>query len=310
MVYELITNFFGWRRVVKSGRKLSGQVVVVTGANTGIGKETAFQLTLREAKVYIGCRDVKKGENAVKEIQAFNPKADIKLLKLDLSSLQSVRHFAKELSQLESKVDILINNAGVYGCPEWQTEDGFEMQMGTNHLGHFLLTLHLIPLLKKSSAARVVTVSSCMHLMGEINIDNINLRNGIYDPVKAYNHSKLANILFSRELAKRLIKTNINTYSLHPGVIQTDIQRYSKTDSKSKTDLGIFEKYFMLKPCLGSQTTLYCTLDESLDNESGFYYDNCRRVDNMVFEARDDSMASKLWDLSSDLVKLEDHLKI
>ncbi|CAG2176944.1 unnamed protein product, partial [Oppiella nova] len=98
MVYEFTTNFFGFRRKVKTDKKLNGQVVVVTGANTGIGKETAYQMTLREAKVYIGCRDVKKGETAVKEIQSMNPKADIKLLKLDLSSLQSVRHFAKELS--------------------------------------------------------------------------------------------------------------------------------------------------------------------------------------------------------------------
>ncbi|CAG2171504.1 unnamed protein product [Oppiella nova] len=238
----------------------------------------------------------------------MNPKADIKLLKLDLSSLQSVRHFAKELSQLESKVDILINNAGVYGCPEWQTTDGFEMQMGTNHLGHFLLTLHLLPLLKKSSSARVVTVSSCMHLLGDINIENIHLRNGTYEPVKAYSNSKLANVLFSRELAKRLDKTNINTYSLHPGVIQTDIQRHSK--SGDKANVGIVDRYFSLTPSMGSQTTLYCALDESLDNESGFYYDNCRRVDRMVAEARDDSMARQLWDLSCDLVKLEDHLKI
>ncbi|CAG2178248.1 unnamed protein product, partial [Oppiella nova] len=193
-------------------------------------------------------------------------------------------------------------------CPEWQTEDGFEMQFGTNHLGHFLLTLHLLPLLKKSSSARVVTVSSILHCLGEINIENIHLRNGAYEALKAYSNSKLANVLFSRELAKRLNKTNINTYSLHPGVIHTDLIRHNK--SGDKTDVGFMERHFFLTPFMGSQTTLYCALDDSLDNESGFYYDNCRRVDRMVTEARDDLMARKLWDLSCDLVKLEDHLRI
>ncbi|CAG2168990.1 unnamed protein product [Oppiella nova] len=121
-----------------------------------------LNITFIMGRVYIGCRDVKKGETAVKEIQSMNPKADIKLLKLDLSSLQSVRHFAKELSQLESKVDILINNAGVMACPKWQTEDGFEMQFATKHLGHFLLTLLLLPQINGSGATRVINLSSTM----------------------------------------------------------------------------------------------------------------------------------------------------
>ncbi|CAG2100594.1 unnamed protein product, partial [Medioppia subpectinata] len=290
--------------------RLNGQVVVITGANTGIGKETAFQLTLREAKVYILCRDSRKGENAMREMLALNPKANIRLLSLDLSSLKSVRKCVEELSDLETKVDILINNAGVMACPEWQTEDGFEMQFGTNHLGHFLLTMHLLPLLRSSPSARIINVSSSMHLLGEINLDNINLQHGAYDPTKAYAQSKLANVLFTRELAKRLDKTNVNTYSLNPGAISTDLQRHTTFSD------GFFKRNFFLKPCLGSQTTLYCALDESVANESGFYYEsviieiNCHRVDSMVAEAMDDSTARKLWSLSVDLVKLEERFRI
>ncbi|CAG2104799.1 unnamed protein product [Medioppia subpectinata] len=298
-------NFIGWRRRMTSDKKLNGQVVVVTGGNTGIGKETAYQLTLREAQVYICCRDQKKGETAVKDILSMNPKANISLLSLDLSSLISVRKCVKELSALETKVDILINNAGVGGCPEWTTHDGFEMHFGTNHLGHFLFTLHMIPMLKKAQSGRIVTVSSSLHRFGQMHLDNINLQNGVYHPFYAYARSKLANVLFSRELAKRLLHSNINTYCLHPGVIDTDLYRHTEMLGK-RGDRGWFLRNFYITPFMGSQTTLYCALDDKLADETG----NCVRVDNMIPEATDDKIAKTLWELSCDLVKLEEPLKI
>lgn len=193
-----------------------------------------------------------------------------------------MREFAKQVSDQESKVDILVNNAGVMMCPEWQTTDGFEMQFGTNHLGklyhhycrpvlnydesgHFLLTMHLLPLLKKAPRARVVTVASSGHLVGKIHFNNINLKNGVYAPIKAYAQSKLANILFSRELAKRLgPESTVHTYSLHPGPVSTDLQRHSGGQSIMKC-IG-------LTPEEGAQTTLYCALEPALDNETGQYY--------------------------------------
>ncbi|CAG2106076.1 unnamed protein product, partial [Medioppia subpectinata] len=286
---QIGTNF-PRQDLVTGNKKLNGQVVVVTGGNTGIGKETAYQLTLRDAKVYILCRDQKKGKAAVKEILALNPKANIRLLSLDLSSLKSVRKCAEELLGLETKVDILINNAGVMACPEWQTEDGFEMQFGTNHLGHFLFTLHLIPLLKKAPAGRIVNVSSGAHIHGQIHLQNINLRNGAYHSYFAYARSKLANVLFSRELAKRLRHSNINTYSIHPGVIQTELGRHMADETKP-AEKGWFVRNFTLTPFLGSQTTLYCALDDDIADETGYYYDNCRRVDHMIPEATDDKTA-------------------
>ncbi|CAG2109542.1 unnamed protein product [Medioppia subpectinata] len=314
LIYEFTTNYFDWRRRVTSDKNLNGQVVVITGANTGIGKATAHQLTLRDATVYIGCRDQKKGEAAVKDILSLNPKANIKLLSLDLSSLTSVRKCAEELSGLETKVDILINNAGLGGCPESQTEDGFEMQIGTNHLGHFLFTLHLIPLLKKAPAGRIVNVSSEGHNFGKIHLDNINLRNGEYNNILAYGQSKLANVLFSRELAKRLRHSNINTYCVHPGSIHTEFNRHmDKSTSKEGVRaaiMGWFNHNLLLTPLMGSQTTLYCALEDEIADETGYYYNNCRRVDHMIPEANDDRTAKSLWVLSCDLVKLEDHLRI
>ncbi|CAG2118097.1 unnamed protein product, partial [Medioppia subpectinata] len=176
---------------VNNSKRLDGQVVVITGGNTGIGKETAFQLSLRGAKVYIGCRDETKAETAIRDIKARNPKANIKQLKLDLCLLKSVRDFAKNLSQFETQLDILINNAGVFGCPEGRTQEGFELHFGINYLSHFLLTLHLLPLMRVSPKARVINVAAGGYGLGKINFTNINLRNGVYNRLDGYNNSAI-----------------------------------------------------------------------------------------------------------------------
>lgn len=226
-----------------------------------------------------------KAEDAIKDIREKNPEADITALKLDLSSLKSVRDFVRQFKEKEQVIDILINNAGVFACPEWQTEDGFEMQFGTNylgrynftlryllanssHLGPFLLTLSLLPLLKKSTAARIVNVASAFHKVGgKIHFDNINLRDGTYDKQRAYTQSKLAQILFTRELGKRLgDQSNVNVYALNPGAVKSDMQRHQ---NYSETMMNVM----FLSPEMGCQTTLYCALDEALDNETGTYYE-------------------------------------
>jgi len=213
-------------------------------------------------------------------------------MKLDLSSLSSVKEFAIKVCEQESRIDILINNAGVMQCPEWKTEDGFEMQFGTNHLGikhntsaklfsiyqiltmylilgHFLLTLSLLSMLKKSSNARIINVSSFAHTVREIHFEDINLRNNAYSPMIAYSQSKLANILFTRELATRLGKnSNINVYSVHPGVIKTDSMRHMATNFI----INLLVRILYTNVETGAQTTLYCALEQSLENESGFHY--------------------------------------
>ncbi|CAG2116491.1 unnamed protein product, partial [Medioppia subpectinata] len=265
--------------------------------------------------IYIGSRDIGKGETAVQDIKARNPDSNIFVFKLDLSSLKSVRDFAQQIINNEKSVDLLINNAGVMMLPYNTSADGYELQLATNHLGHFLLTLHLLPVMKRSKKARIVNVSSSAHRIGEIDLDNINLKHGAYSPLKAYAQSKLCNVLFTKELAKRLPGSNINAYALNPGLINTGLDKYVWPPVPTS-----LKPYLYLSPEMGSQTTLYCAIDETLDNESGYYYDNnqfavilfsnCRRVKHMVSNARNDTTARLLWELSADLVNLEKELRI
>lgn len=195
---------------------IDGKIVIITGANSGIGKETAIDLARRGGKIYIACRDVKRGQKALTEIKEESGSDSVHFLQLDLASMRSICEFSKSFHQLESRLDVLINNAGVMACPKSFTEDGFEMHMGVNHLGHFLLTNLLLDLLKKSFQGRIVNVASLFHIVGFIWKTNF-CAEKFYFRWYAYATSKLANILFSRELAKRLVNTKITVNSLHPG---------------------------------------------------------------------------------------------
>jgi len=179
--------------VCYSKRLLDGRTVIITGANTGIGKETAIDLAKRNARVILACRDGEKGTRAEKEIKQASKSDKVRFKQLDLASLASVKKFAAAILEEESRVDILINNAGIMRCPYWKTEDGFEMQFGVNHLGHFLLTNLLLDRIKESPAGRIVVVSSLAHTRAKrINFDDINSEN-CYNPGVAYAQIKLAN---------------------------------------------------------------------------------------------------------------------
>lgn len=216
--------------ICTSRAMMTGKTVVITGANTGIGKETALDLAKRKAKVILACRDIEKGKKAVSDIinESGNPNVVFRLL--DLASLDSVRIFASELLAEEPTIDVLINNAGVMQCPHWKTVDGYEMQFGVNHLGHFLLTNLLLERLKQASAARIVVVSSrAYEWINGIKFDDINSDN-TYNPREAYAQSKLANILFTRALARRLQGSSVIVNCLHPGVIRTELGRHMMKD--------------------------------------------------------------------------------
>ncbi|XP_035215987.1 retinol dehydrogenase 12-like isoform X2 [Stegodyphus dumicola] len=295
---------FVFSRKCRSTALLHGKTVLITGGNTGIGKETALDLAGRGAKVIIACRDVEKGNDAVEEIQQKVPDANIIVKHLDLASLRSIRKFAEDILHSEPFIHILINNAGIAGCPKSKTEDGFEMQFGVNHLGHFLLTNLLLERIKVSSPARIVNVSSLAHIFGKINFNDINLDHG-YHPLLAYARSKLANILFTRELAKRLKGTGINTYCLHPGVVHTGLGRHLG-HSISRIIGVIYQgcsRMFFLSPYKGAQTTIYCAVEESLAYDSGYYYSDCTKVQPST-RATDDDLAKKLWEVSENLVSV------
>ena len=285
-----------------STKRLEGKTAVITGGNTGIGKETAVDLAKRGARVIIGCRNLEKGKAALREIQERSGSTDVFLEKLYLASLDSVRTFTDSILKSERRLDILINNAGVMACDYQKTEDGFEMQFGTNHLGHFLLTMLLLDLLKKSAPSRVINASSYGHSMGsgKINFDDLHWEKS-YSAWPAHYNSKLANVLFTRELSKRLEGTHVTVNSLHPGAVSTELARHT---IYSRAIFFLITWYAFKTPEQGAQTTIYCAVAEEIEGVSGKYLADCA-IKETSKGAQDDDAARKLWDLSLKLVGLE-----
>ncbi|XP_001628133.2 retinol dehydrogenase 13 [Nematostella vectensis] len=290
-------------RVCKSEARLDGKTVIITGATTGIGKETAVDLAKRGARVIIGARNLDRGNAAVRDIQARSGSQQVFVEHLDLASLSSVRKFAEVINKKEERVDILMNNAGVAWIPFKRTEDGFEMMFGVNHLSHFLLTNLLLDKLKRSAPSRIINVSSKAHLFtSEIDFVDWNDESK-YSMLSRYANSKLANVLFARELAKRLKDTGVTTYSLHPGTIMTDLGRDIPGGKFIKVFLWPIQKVFFKSLEHGAQTQICCAVSEEHANETGLYYDDCQ-VAEPSKAAQDDEAAKKLWDLSAKLVSL------
>ncbi|XP_048030705.1 retinol dehydrogenase 12 [Megalobrama amblycephala] len=292
-----IRNFFC--RQWSSSVRLDDKTVIITGANTGIGKETARDLSRRGARVIMACRDLEKAEAAREELMQDSGNQNIVVKKLDLSDTKSIRAFAELINKEEKQVNILINNAGIMMCPYSKTADGFEMQFGVNHLGHFLLTYLLLDLLKKSTPSRIVNVASVAHTWGSIHLDDINSEKG-YSPRRAYGQSKLANILCTRSLAKRLQGSRVTVYSLHPGVVQSELFR--NLSKPVQIAVKVFSP-FTKTTVQGAQTTIYCAVEPELDKESGGYYSDCAPA-QCSREASDDEMAQKLWELSCQMLSI------
>ena len=204
---------------------LTGKVAVITGANSGLGFEAANILAAKGARVVLAVRDVVKGEQAAQEIKGVVPAASLEVLSLDLASLASARRFAEAFPAAYSRLDMLINNAGVMAIPRRVTADGFEMQFGTNHVGHFALTGLLLPLILKTPSSRIVTVSSGAHMFGKINFDDLQSERS-YSKFGVYGQSKLANLLFAYELQRRLEAAGSGAISVaaHPGYASTNLQ--------------------------------------------------------------------------------------
>jgi len=300
----LLFLFRMWMQGPKCNSKVSleGKVVVITGANTGIGKICALDMAKRGGKIILLCRSQERGEAAAEEIRK-ETKAEVIFHKCDLASLASVRECAEQLNNSLPKIDILLNNAGVMMCPLTRTEDGFEMQIGTNHLGHFLLTNLLMPLLKRAAPdARIVNVSSLAHERGRMNFDDINYEKRSYSPAGAYGQSKLANVLFTRELARKGEGSGVNAYALHPGVIATELGRHLNANPVLKCMSMMFMP-LVKTPEAGAQTSLYCCLEQSISDENGKYYSDCRRKEPAV-QAQNDEDAKKLWQISEKLTGL------
>ncbi|KAL3287846.1 hypothetical protein HHI36_002304 [Cryptolaemus montrouzieri] len=290
----------------RSDVMIKDKVVIITGANTGIGKETANELAQRGAKVYMACRNIEKCEEARQEIVLNCKNKYVYCRKCDLASMESIRGFVKQFKKEEKRLDILINNAGVMRTPNSRTKDGFEMQLGVNHLGHFLLTNLLIDLLKESAPSRIINVSSVAHKRGKINKDDLN-SDVSYDGAAAYAQSKLANVLFTKELADRLKGTGVTVNAVHPGIVDTEIIRHMSFYNSwiAKIFIRPFVWPFVKNPRQGSFTTIYVACKPELANVTGKYFSNCEEED-VADKAKDVQLRAWLWAVSEKWTRLNE----
>ncbi|KAM7390623.1 hypothetical protein PAMA_008688 [Pampus argenteus] len=280
-----------------SDMRLDGKTAVVTGANTGIGKETAKDLAGRGARVILACRDMAKGEQAARDIMRIVTGANVVARQLDLADTKSICLFAENIYNTEKALHYLINNAGVAICPYAMTVDGYEMQFGVNHLGHFFLTFLLLDLLKHSAPSAVINVSSSAHIMGKIQFDDLSGEKN-YHPVRAYTQSKLANVLFTRELAKRTEVLGVMAYSVDPGMVNTEITRHIK---RPLVDLFKTFSFLLKTPAEGAYSIIYCVVTPENQLLTGGYYKDCAKVE-ISRAAQDDGTALKLWAVSCHLL--------
>lgn len=270
---------------------IAGKTCLITGANTGIGRVTARVLAERGAHVVLTCRTAEKARPVLDEIERVAGKGRAQFLPLELSSLASVRECAEAFLALDLPLEVLILNAGLAGH-KGLTQDGFEMTFGVNHLAHFLLTKLLLDKLKASAPARVVVVASKAHLKtSHLDLDSFTKKTTGLSGFDAYIQSKLANVLFSAELARRLEGTGVTTYALHPGVIKSDVWR------KIPQPFRAFFTRHMKTVEEGAQTTLYCACEPSLSESTGRYYAACREVEPSE-TAKDPALARLLWEKS------------
>ncbi|KAK3092553.1 hypothetical protein FSP39_004371 [Pinctada imbricata] len=284
-----------------STRTLAGKVVIVTGANTGIGKTTSQELAERHAKVIMACRDISKGQSALKDIRKNTKNGILVVKQLDLQSQASVRQFCSQILEEESRLDVLINNAGVMGHPFTLTEDGMEIHMAVNHFSNFLLTNLLLDLLKKSAPSRIVFVSSSLHKRGTVDFSMFDKKQK-----HPYSNSKLANIYFARALSRNLDGTGVRVHTLHPGMVNTELSRHSL--SRFMRVLLSPLAWFLLQSSReGCQTVVYCAVSEELDHVTGRYYGKCKE-EPWTEIAKENSMCKKLWEVSERLTGIANNV--
>ncbi len=269
-------------------RPLDGKVALVTGANTGIGRVTARELAARGAHVFIACRSADKARPVLDELRTQAGGAKVELLPLDLADLSSVRACAQAFLDRGLPLHLLVNNAGIAGA-RGQTPAGFELAFGVNHLGHFLLTQLLLDRLKQSVPSRIVTVASRAHTrVGGIDWEAVCQPTRARTGLPEYGVSKLANVLFSAELGRRLAGSGVSTYALHPGVVASDVWRSVPWPLRALMKLG------MISTEQGALTTLYCATSPAAGRETGLYYDRCApRTPSAA--ARDPMLGAELW---------------
>ncbi len=290
---------------------VSGQTIVITGANSGLGFETAFALAGKGAEIILAVRNASKGEKAVDRILSVHPKANVRVMELDLSDLSSIRHFAASFQENYESLSVLINNAGVMIPPYSRTKDGFELQFGSNHLGHFALTGLLLPRILSTPKSRVVTLSSLAAINGYIDFENLNGENG-YKPMKYYGQSKLANLLFARELQNKFNQHGATPISVacHPGLSHTNLM--SRGSGKPINRFVHFLSKTITQPAsMGALPTLYAATEPALTGGEYIGPDGKKsrkdfpRKDEIIDTLYNEETSKRLWDISETLTEVK-----
>ena len=288
----------------------TGRTILITGANSGIGYEAARALAQHGAHVVLGCRTPNKADDAAARIDASNPSGSTEILEMDLADLDSVADAAARFASGHERLDVLVNNAGLMATPKQQTAQGFEMQFGVNHLGHFALTGHLIDMLMSNGPARVVSISSQGHRPGKMHFNDINGEKK-YSPFAAYFQSKLANLLFIRELQRRLAlaESEVIAVAAHPGASSTNIGHESSgvLNSMLQWSRPMLDRFVTQSAAMGALPTLRAVVDPSAEGGDYFGPDGFGeqrgypvKVDSSG-RAKDDAAAGRLWTLSEQL---------
>jgi len=311
---------------ILEGVDLSGVKVLVTGASGGLGEETSRALAAAGASVIMAARDNTKNSEAKERILSSHSEAKLELHELNLASLQDVRSSAEEFLSKNESLDLLVNNAGIMCTPFGHTTDGFEQQFGVNHLGHYLFTGLLMPSLEKSGSSRVVCLSSGAHLICGVNLDDPMFERRDYDGWDSYGQSKSANALFAREFDRRYAEKGVHAFSVHPGMIFTELGRHMTEEDMARlmerrkaqisTDEDANSSDNMMSPKTveaGAATTVWACVDDTLESQGGHYLADCQLgvplasedsspgSCSMAGHILDDMAAEKLWELSEEL---------
>ncbi|XP_023668062.1 retinol dehydrogenase 11 [Paramormyrops kingsleyae] len=297
LICFLLLKWLKVRRLCMDLSRLDGKTVLITGGNSGIGKETAVALALRGARVIIACRDPERAAKAVREIKMRSHNMNVLHMHLDLANLRAIREFCKAFLQKEKRLDILINNAGMPSVLDW-TDDNFSMCFGVNHLGHFLLTNLLLGRLKESAPSRIITLTCSNYKYQKLDFQDLNYN---LLPFFTYCRSKLANIYFTQELARLMEGKGVTAYSVHPGYVSSAWTCHYSILFRMLMQVVMF-MFFV--PCeLGAQTVVHCAVADGVTQHSGCYFSDCRPAALRPF-AKDPSVAKKLWEASERLVGL------
>jgi NAD(P)-dependent dehydrogenase (short-subunit alcohol dehydrogenase family) len=278
--------------------ELAGKVAIVTGSNTGIGKETARGLLAKGATVVIAVRDKQKGEAAREDMAKSTGNEKVSVMELDLGNTASIRAFAERFGKEHDRLDILVNNAGVWATKRGTTKDGFETTFGVNHLGTFLLTRELLPLLEKSAPSRIVILSSALHYRGKMVWDDLQFERRSFSGTTAYNQSKLANVLFTKALARRLESKGVTVNAVHPGVVATELAR-----DYPKIFVKIFH-LFLLTPEEGAACSLHVATAPELAKVTGAYFEKSKQKE-AAKAALDVEAQERLYELSEKMLTSE-----